>query len=297
MSSRALAPRAALDQGESDDAGEGDDAGGRPARRLGRGARWWIRARAALAGVLAAALALDVAELVAAFVDRAAAPVVAIGSAFIDRVSPWLKDFAVATFGTNDKLVLLLSMGVVIAILAALCGLLALRDRRLGAAAVVALGVVAAGAALMRASVGLLAAVPSVVGFALGVAALTVLVGALRGGATPARDESATGRRSFLVLASSTAVVAVLAGAGGRLIRGATQAVGSARSAIRLPRPSRAANALPAGADVGVDGVTPFVTDNGDFYRIDTALRVPQIDPSTWSLRVHGLVDREVELS
>jgi DMSO/TMAO reductase YedYZ molybdopterin-dependent catalytic subunit len=54
---------------------------------------------------------------------------------------------------------------------------------------------------------------------------------------------------------------------------------------------------VPAGADLGVPGLAPYVTPNGDFYRIDTALRVPQVDPDTWTLRVTGLVDSEVEIT
>jgi DMSO/TMAO reductase YedYZ molybdopterin-dependent catalytic subunit len=54
---------------------------------------------------------------------------------------------------------------------------------------------------------------------------------------------------------------------------------------------------VPAGADLGIDGVSPFVTPNGDFYRIDTALIVPQVRTDGWTLRVHGMVDRELELT
>ena len=43
-------------------------------------------------------------------------------------------------------------------------------------------------------------------------------------------------------------------------------------------------------------GVAPFVTPNADFYRVDTALFVPAIDAATWTLRVHGMVDREITL-
>ena len=53
---------------------------------------------------------------------------------------------------------------------------------------------------------------------------------------------------------------------------------------------------VPAGASLGIAGVTPFIVPNADFYRIDTALVVPQVDPAGWSLRVTGLVDREVTL-
>jgi DMSO/TMAO reductase YedYZ molybdopterin-dependent catalytic subunit len=54
---------------------------------------------------------------------------------------------------------------------------------------------------------------------------------------------------------------------------------------------------VPAGADLDIDGVAPFVTPNGDFYRIDTALFVPQVRTEGWTLRVHGMVDRELELT
>ncbi|MCQ6458714.1 molybdopterin-dependent oxidoreductase, partial [Vibrio parahaemolyticus] len=54
--------------------------------------------------------------------------------------------------------------------------------------------------------------------------------------------------------------------------------------------------AIPAGASLPVDGISPLVTPNSDFYRIDTALTVPAIDPPAWRLRVTGLVDREIEI-
>lgn len=66
---------------------------------------------------------------------------------------------------------------------------------------------------------------------------------------------------------------------------------------VGLPRPHRPAAPVPAGADLRIPGLTPFVTPNDDFYRIDTALALPQVDPDEWTLRVHGMVDRPVELS
>jgi DMSO/TMAO reductase YedYZ molybdopterin-dependent catalytic subunit len=53
---------------------------------------------------------------------------------------------------------------------------------------------------------------------------------------------------------------------------------------------------FPADAQVGVKGVTPYVIDNASFYRIDTALVVPRLDTAGWSLKVHGMVDREVTI-
>ncbi len=46
-----------------------------------------------------------------------------------------------------------------------------------------------------------------------------------------------------------------------------------------------------------IAGIAPLITPNEDFYLIDTALSYPQIDPQDWSLRIHGMVDREVEIS
>ena len=74
-------------------------------------------------------------------------------------------------------------------------------------------------------------------------------------------------------------------------------AANAVRDALKLPAPKIKAAALPAGVQSPVDGVTPFVTPNADFYRIDTALIVPEIDPSSWELRVHGMVEEEFTMA
>ena len=48
---------------------------------------------------------------------------------------------------------------------------------------------------------------------------------------------------------------------------------------------------------VGLAGIAPWQTPNEDFYLIDTTLAKPTIDPEEWSLRIHGLVDRELVLT
>src|SRR5262249_2895867 len=73
--------------------------------------------------------------------------------------------------------------------------------------------------------------------------------------------------------------------------------VGAARSAIRFPRPVQPAPPLPAGINPKVAGITRFITPNSDFYRVDTALFAPQVDPNGWMLRIHGMVAREVRLN
>jgi DMSO/TMAO reductase YedYZ molybdopterin-dependent catalytic subunit len=264
---------------------------------------------AALVGVVSAGLALGAAQLVAALVRPQSAPVLAIGSAFIDRVPPWLKDTAVRLFGTNDKLVLLGSMAVVIALLAALAGVAERWRRGAGLVLVVLFGVVAVGAAVTRAGAGPFDAAPSVLGFAAGGVVLRLLVERLAAAdaspsspSSPSSSSAAPGRgaptrRSVLAATAWVAAGAAALAAAGRALGAAARDAVAARAGLRLPAPATPAVAVPAGVENGVAGTTPYLTPNADFYRIDTALTVPAIDPSTWSLRVHGLVEEEVEIS
>jgi DMSO/TMAO reductase YedYZ molybdopterin-dependent catalytic subunit len=72
---------------------------------------------------------------------------------------------------------------------------------------------------------------------------------------------------------------------------------GSGGGTSAAPTPAVAAAPIPAGAEIGVRGVSALVTPNGSFYRIDTALQVPIIDAETWRLRITGMVEEEIELS
>jgi DMSO/TMAO reductase YedYZ molybdopterin-dependent catalytic subunit len=73
--------------------------------------------------------------------------------------------------------------------------------------------------------------------------------------------------------------------------------VSAARESLRLPGAAKAAEPVPAGADFGIEGLSPYLTANDDFYRIDTALQVPVINPDSWSLSITGMVETPVTLS
>jgi DMSO/TMAO reductase YedYZ molybdopterin-dependent catalytic subunit len=103
-------------------------------------------------------------------------------------------------------------------------------------------------------------------------------------------------RRRFLALAAGTAVAAAAGGLAGQALLGRFS-VDKLRAAIRLPAPAKPAPAVPAGTQLQVPGITPFYTSNASFYRVDTELVLPQISPDQWMLRVHGMVDRPIELS
>ncbi|MFD1152434.1 molybdopterin-dependent oxidoreductase, partial [Saccharothrix hoggarensis] len=72
--------------------------------------------------------------------------------------------------------------------------------------------------------------------------------------------------------------------------------VEASRRAVGELKPATPAPPIPAGADFAAEGTPRFLTPNADFYRVDTALSVPRLRAEDWVLRVHGLVDRELNL-
>ncbi|MDM7831819.1 molybdopterin-dependent oxidoreductase [Cellulomonas edaphi] len=111
---------------------------------------------------------------------------------------------------------------------------------------------------------------------------------------SPARGPD---RRVFLQATAAAASLGIVAAFVGRAVGAPARAARAARAALHLPAPAVPAPAVPAGVEVATPGMEPWKTPAGDFYRIDTALVVPEVDPASWSLRVHGLVDREVTLT
>ncbi|GII61675.1 oxidoreductase [Sphaerisporangium krabiense] len=114
----------------------------------------------------------------------------------------------------------------------------------------------------------------------------------MRAGGEPARFD----RRGLLTGVAAGVVVAGVGGLAGRALGGRLD-VGTARAEVALPRPAKALPPIPAGADLRLRDLGPFVTPNRDFYRVDTALILPQVDPKTWKLKIHGMVDRPVEIT
>ncbi|MEE1800102.1 molybdopterin-dependent oxidoreductase [Streptomyces sp. JV176] len=254
-------------------------------------ARLLHRGLGALGGLIAGFSALAVAELAAAAVRPEASPVTAVGGAFIDRTPPWLKDFAVRNFGTNDKLVLQLGIVIVLALLAMTVGVFALHHRRAGSAAVLVFGAIGAVAAVSRPGGGPVDALPSLVGAVVACGVLYLLAGALALRPSPAAGgtDGTFDRRRFVIAA--TAAVAASAGAGalgrGLNASGSAGAVASRKDVV-LPPPASPARPVPAGADLRIRGLSPFTTPNKDFYRVDTALVVPRVDATGWRLKIHG---------
>jgi DMSO/TMAO reductase YedYZ molybdopterin-dependent catalytic subunit len=248
----------------------------------------------ALAGVAAVAFGLGAAELVAGVLAPRASPVLVVGSLLIDLAPPWAKDAAIALFGTADKAALLIGIGLVLLVLAAAAGVLQTRRPLLARLLIAAGGVFGIVAAVTRAGASVVDAVPATVATVTATLVLTALLGQLPSGSPRQGDLS---RRRFLTWAGGVGAVGALAAIGGYALASGARVVTAVRETFTLPRPDAAAAPVPAGAELDVDGLTPLITPNAEFYRIDTALQVPNLDPASWSLRIHGLVENEIELT
>ncbi len=277
-----------------------------------------------LAGLLAGAAAVAASETASALLTGVPSPLLAVANRAVDAAPRPVKEWAITTFGTADKAVLVGGVVATVAVFAIVVGAVGVRRPRAAAGAFLALSAVAAAAALTdrAATAGpatRLLPVLALVGVGLG--SLLVLLRILR--ATPAPTEPglrdrpgrsephdrpglpsrvtgddvppAFDRRAFL--AAALAVGAVAAAGGVVSSRYGGPAAAASRAGVRVPVPDSPARAVPAGASLDIPGITPYLTSNREFYRVDTALRVPDVPVDTWRLRVHGLVDRELDLS
>ena len=279
----------------------GDVSPGVSAASRGRGAT----GAAALAGLAAVLAGFGLAELAAGLIAPGASPVLVVGALLIDLAPSWVKDLVISLFGTADKVALIVFIALVAAALAALAGILEYRRPPLGRFVIVATGLVALAAALTRAGASPFDAVPPVLAMVVAALVLTMLTNRLRASAAPAAAASvapaaasrvALDRRRFLTYTGISAGVGVLAAFGGQMLTAGSRAADAARALFTLPPAAVPGTPIPAGASFDIEGLTPIITPNAEFYRIDTALSVPRIDPSTWTLKITGLVENEVEI-
>ncbi|MGI8899615.1 MAG: molybdopterin-dependent oxidoreductase [Nocardioides sp.] len=307
-------------------------------RHLGRGLL------GAAAGLLAGTAAVAASEAVTALLAGVSSPLLSVANRAVDAAPRPLKEFAISTFGTADKPVLIGGVIATVALMAMAIGYIGLRLPRVAFAAFVLLSLVSTVAALTDRSATAGAGIrllPAVTLLVVGLVALLLLLRPLRtpasseepGGAHAAASDSAAepepqlerrevldngkhrmivgdvlparvdgdrlpaafDRRAFL---QTAVAVGAVAGAGGLVARqfgGAAATAG--RAELSLPVPQVKAPPLPEGATLDVPGITPYLTPNREFYRVDTALRVPDVPIEGWTLRIHGMVDQELELS
>ena len=269
--------------------------------RAGTRSAWWV---GAAVGIPALAAGLAVAEVMAVVITDGVSPVVEVGNRVVDIVPKPSRDWAIDTFGTSDKTVLLIGLGIVLLGLSVLAGGWMVRGRRTPAVLLVAVVLVlGALAPLGRGGAGWGSVVATLAGGAAAVALLLWLGELATAGLAPARQTAlvssvapiaaGASRRRFLTAAGGVGVAAVALGGAAAWFRSQAR-VAVERLGITLPKPSSPLPEIPPGVSVGVPGVAEFITPNDRFYRIDTALVAPRVSVEDWNLRVHGRVGREV---
>ncbi|MEZ5092731.1 molybdopterin-dependent oxidoreductase [Nocardioides sp.] len=244
---------------------------------------------AASAGAASALLGAAAGHLVAGATDPATSPVLAIGSTVIDLTPTPVKEWAVGTFGTKDKPLLIGSVLLGALVLAAVAGLVARTRLRAGAGMLAGLAAATGAAALSRPSARPLDLLPALVTAAVGVTALVLLVrpGDRRhGGVLP---DAGASRRGFLAAVALGA--AALAGTGEWLARART-----GPGSLTLPPAADPAPPLATGLEGAHPGISPLRTPTAEFYRVDTRLALPTIDVDSWRLTIDGDVGRTVSL-
>lgn len=277
----------------------------------------------ALAGAVAALTYFGSSEFLAGVLSLTSAPLLVLGQTIIPLVPTALIKAAIALFGTDDKLALVITIAVVGVLIGGLIGWLGAHNRSLSLVLLIGFGALPIVLQLITGG-SVVGAIPALVGIGLGCA---TYLGLLRLGRADRRSQrafsppavvpaSAGGhaeipespdpgqdrvdgpdRRLFLGVAAGLSAIGVAAIAAGQSAAVLARNAAGTVAQLVLPRPATSAPAVPAGADLAIDDLAPIITPNADFYRIDTALVPPALDAKAWSLRIHGMVEREVTVT
>ncbi len=259
---------------------------------------------AGLAGSAAVGVLLGSGEFLAGVFEGVPSPLASVGALVVDNSPPALEDFAIGLFGTNDKLALALGTTIIALVIGFVAGRAAARRFAGGLWWLGGLGLVGIVMALNQPLISPpLVLLTYALAFGLSVLALKRLVdlvvepGHLSFGEpqdpTDALPESAS-RRRVLGAVVGTGAASLVGGVVGRSLSTSTSP-----SVDLAEVPDAATTVPPPGPQNRFDiaGLDPIVVPNDRFYRIDTALVIPRVNPDTRSLRIHGMVDNEVELT
>ncbi len=248
-----------------------------------------------IAGLVALFSGLAVAELLTGLSASFRSPVISVGNRFVDSVPRWLKTWAIDTFGKNDKRVLLVGIFVVIGLVALIAGhLSATRSARWGDGIAAALSGLSVLAVLTGRKGSFLGIIPSIVAGVVAAVVLRWVLGHRRTGdaneSSRVTTPTSAGRRNLLKAGVAVAALGAIGlGLSRRTKRGV--AVTKERLAVVFPKAKRPLSAPPVDPAETTLGLSPLYTPNDDFYRIDTALVIPQVEAAKWKLRIGGYVD------
>ncbi|CAN5503242.1 molybdopterin-dependent oxidoreductase [soil metagenome] len=255
-----------------------------------------------MAGIAAAAVALGVTQLAAIPFGSAADARTAVGATVVDFTPGPVKEWAIQTFGTADKLFLAAAVLAVIAVIAAIAGLAESPKRPIGSVAIAVAGIAGGLAVISRADANALDVLPTLVGTVCGIAVLRVLTsgrivdGQRRAGgaSNPGEVSEVDPGRRLSLMTIGLLGAGLLSGVIGAIVTRRVHSVADDRATFAVPTANVPAPPVPPQVQPAGVQLPSFITSNADFYRIDTALSVPQLARENWKLRIHGMVDREI---
>lgn len=281
------------------------------------GSRW----HGVVIGLFSTFGGLAAAELIVGLIRGTASPVVPVGQEVIDRVPKQVKDLAIEWFGTADKAVLIVGTLLSLAVIGSIVGLLAVKGQRINAYTVTAVvGVIGVFAVWIRPAPDFGKMLPPIVGTLASIAVIwwlaprgeieSVTGDLMDSPVTHAPARADLGRRGFVQGAATVGTASLLVGGAGRVLKKRFE-VDDEIAQLELPKPVEVATTDPVDGtgdtsmtagepvpmDFNLDGLDPWLTPAQDFYRIDTALVVPQVPKDSWKLRIFGMVDQELELT
>ncbi len=290
----------------------------------GLGLKGTSRYQAALSGMVGAALALASGELVASLTNKTTSLVLAVGEFIVDVTPGDIVRTSIETLGNSQKIVLLSGITVISILFGGFLGLLSRKHSDLSYLLFILFGIFGGWTLnrdpLTSTTAALsLSATATLIGLSAFVFLNNILDQPINTSLEDPKNRYAD-RRQFLSWATGISVAAgAMTGTGRFLLKDDT--IQNIRENIVLPdieektgllksdtttpaSPAPATTTLPDEKDFftfsemnEIEGISPYITSNKDFYRIDTALRVPTIEPADWSLTLDGLVENPYELS
>ncbi len=269
------------------------------------------------AGLAAGAAGLATSYFAAMALTIRESPVVAVAELVIRLTPGPVAEYLISLVGKLDKPLLLLGIFVFLGVVFAWSGRLARRTWWAPAVVYAVLAAVGAVAVSTQRGAAAIDVLPVAVGFVTWLVTLSLLTEPLRAAeergaeadraavdhlmpgevmpeAGPVPDDAHT-RRAFGIRVGLLVAAAGVLGVLGRVVGRGRRHVEEVRGLLRLPQVTRPAT--PDGVSAGVRGITRWMTPSDDFYRIHTAIVVPAIEPKDWTLRIHGMVEREITLT
>lgn len=247
-----------------------------------------------LLGIVSVLAGIASAQFIASFGTSLKNPIVSLGNRIIDHVPSSIKEFAIKTFGTSDKSALVISISIIVLIFSAFIGKFYFSESQKKAYILIfSLAGVAAIASLFDAGANLFSVLPSIVA---GLTTILILRLFEKKSITSEVGEVGWKRRELFKTVGIVGASAVVATSLGRFLQSRASAQ-LQRLNIILPKPLKFLPTPPIDPALTTPGLSPLFTANKEFYRIDTAISVPNIDVNSWRLKIGGFVNNPLEFT